>query len=400
MHTDLSAAFAHAPLPERLRHLAQLAEEAEVAAPDVYGEAPGLQRFEAEVAELLGKEAGVFFSTGTLAQRAALHVHTEQLKAPKGRVIVHPSSHLVHHDCLRDGQAQSKRVRTEVSTRLPTFVVEFAGDLQRPLALTDLIGPQSAGVLEGDVVVVELPQRMNGGRTMAWADIQQLSKLAKDVGARMHMDGARLWEVQPFYGCSLRDVCTLFDSVYVSFYKGLGAMSGAMLCGDKSFVAASKELRTRLGGSVFTFAPQWLDARAQLSECTQEGFGQRFKKLQEVVRVLSEDSTVRQIVRFEPPIPEACLVHAYLQGSEEGLEAAHARACERTGLRLWGKLRGRGYSMDCENSNGDASHDECYFEWPMGPANCALPIEAFLKGWRALAEELTAPASVASKDPE
>lgn len=220
MHTDLSAAFAHAPLPERLRHLAQLAEEAEVAAPDVYGEAPGLQRFEAEVAELLGKEAGVFFSTGTLAQRAALHVHTEQLKAPKGRVIVHPSSHLVHHDCLRDGQAQSKRVRTEVSTRLPTFVVEFAGDLQRPLALTDLIGPQSAGVLEGDVVVVELPQRMNGGRTMAWADIQQLSKLAKDVGARMHMDGARLWEVQPFYGCSLRDVCTLFDSVYVSFYKG------------------------------------------------------------------------------------------------------------------------------------------------------------------------------------
>ena len=60
-------------------------------------------------------------------------------------------------------------------------------------------------------------------------------------GVKMHMDGARLWEVQPFFDKPLSQICALFDSVYVSFYKGVAAMSGAMLLGTADFIAQARQ---------------------------------------------------------------------------------------------------------------------------------------------------------------
>lgn len=383
---DLSAPFAHPPLPARLRRLADLAQEAGVSEPDVYGAGPGLRDFEAEVAGLLGREAAAFFPTGTLAQRAALQAHRQQLQAPEGRVLLHPTSHLAHHDCLRDGGEQAERAPAEASTRLPDFKVCVVGEFSRALALSDLSAP--GAVQPGDIVVVELPQRMNGGRTMAWDDLQGLAALARERGARLHMDGARLWEVQPFYDRPLREICALFHSVYVSFYKGLGALSGAMLCGDADLVASARSWRERLGGSVFTYTPQWLDAQAQLRSCVPETFGPRFAKLREVVRELSGDPMVKAVLRFEPPLPEACLVHGYVAGTEEALEAAHTHVREETGLRLWNRLRGRGYRAPPTGAAAAQREEELYFEWNMGPANAAQPTELFVTAWRALAQAL------------
>lgn len=378
---DFSAHVTAQSLPERLRHLAAAAEEAGVTEPDVYGNAPGLQRFEAEVAELLGKQEAAFFVTGTLAQRAALHAHLQQMPPGTGRVIVHPTSHLVHHACLLDGKEQAKRARTEAKERLPAFSVEFVGELHRGLAFADF---ESQPLKEGDVVVVELPQRCNGGRTMAWTDLEKLAALVRRVGARLHMDGARLWEVQPFYARPFHEICGLFDSVYVSFYKGLGGMSGAMLCGEAGLLQAARAWRERLGGSVFSFAPAWLDAQSQLRQ--RAHFAGSFAKLQEVVKALSADAAVRQVLRFEPPAPEACLIHGYVRGAAvEALEAIHGQVTSTTGCRLWNRLRGRGYCADPCAEGEVGSGGEFYFEWNMGPANAELPVDAFLSAWKAFA---------------
>eukprot|EP00928_Gymnodinium_smaydae_P028868 TRINITY_DN21900_c0_g1_i1.p1 TRINITY_DN21900_c0_g1~~TRINITY_DN21900_c0_g1_i1.p1 ORF type:complete len:400 (+),score=51.46 TRINITY_DN21900_c0_g1_i1:65-1264(+) len=391
---DLSAHFTPESLPQRLRRLADVAEERGIGGLDTYGQAEALQRFEAEVARFLGKEGAVFFATGTLAQRAALHVHVKQLAASKGRVILHPTSHLAQADPLLDGETQAKRARTEASERLSEFNVTFAGEFTRTLSLTDISGPGGSGISMGDVLVVELPQRMNGGRTMPWEELVKLSSVARVIGARMHMDGARLWDVQPFYGKPLHEICALFDSVYVSFYKGLGAMNGAILCSDRAFVFEARNWRKRLGGNLWTFAPHWLDAQVQFEKvvrCPDEmpSFETRFAKLREVVQALSEHSLIRHIVRFEPPVPEAALVHGYLHGSVDGLEEAHARVQKETGIRLWNKLRGQGYRRG--NADTIGSSEEQYFEWNMGPANALLPMKDFLKGWDALAKELMVP---------
>lgn len=348
----------------------------------MYGAAAGLQKFETEVAGLLGKEKGLFFPTGTLAQRAALHSHLEQLGQP-GRLLLHQTSHLVHHDCLRDGQRQAKRARLEAEERLPMFKVALVGEFQCPLALKDF-EVAGAQVSKGDVVAVELPQRMNGGRTMAWDDLVKLAAKTREAGARLHMDGARIWEAQPFYGVELRKICELFDSVYVSFYKGLGGMNGAMLCSTEGIIGLASQWRARLGGSLFTLAPHWLDAREQL-QSGEGSFAERFRKLREVVSALSADATVGSAVRFEPPLPESCMVHGYLKGTEQDMEEAHAKALKASGIRLWNRLRGRGYASD---GKLDGLAAEVYFEWNMGPANAAIPTEIYLRGWKAFAEEL------------
>jgi hypothetical protein len=267
--------------------------------------------------------------------------------------------------------------------RLPSFSVELVGEFHRTMVLADF-ETQSVEVRKGDVVVLELPQRMNGGGCMPWTQLEALSKKIRREGARLHMDGARLWEVQPFYDRSLGEICALFDTVYVSFYKGLGGMSGAMLCGGSSLVAHAKGWRERLAGNVFTLSPQWIDAQAQL-RAHKDGFGARLAKLRGVVWELSEDLDVRKILRFEPCVPESCMVHVYIMGgsSPAALEAAHERVISATGIRLWNNLRGVGYAIDSTTTK-----NEQYFEWNMGPANSAFPNQVFLDGWRAFAKEL------------
>merc|ERR1712060_637642 len=122
-----------------------------------------------------------------------------------------------------------------------------------------------------------------------------------------------------------------------------------------------------------------VDAKAQfetLMKCpvVHPTFESRFAKLKEVVQALSEHHLIKHVVRFEPPVPEATLVHGYLQGSADILEEAHARVQKTTGIRLWKKLRGVGYRADCASASGTAvslnsSHKtrELYFEWNMGP---------------------------------
>src|SRR5437773_5210355 len=70
------------------------------------------------------------------------------------------------------------------------------------------------------------------------------------------MDGARLWEAREYFAPkSLADLCAPFDSVYVSFYKGIGALAGAMLLGPQDFIAEARVWRRRQGGTLVQLHP-------------------------------------------------------------------------------------------------------------------------------------------------
>ncbi|CAJ1455536.1 unnamed protein product [Effrenium voratum] len=364
---DLGAAFGAERLAKRLRRLADIAEEEDLAV-DVYGASGALQSFEAEVALDLGKEAGLCFPTGTLAQLAALHCHFEAMAQPQGRLLLHPTSHLIHRDYLRDAARQSQEVAAKTRQALPMFRVQLVGHFAKPLALSDL-----EGVFEsGDVLVVELPQRMNGGRTPSWPDLQALRALARKAKARLHLDGARLFEAQPYYQLPVSSLCGLFDSVYLSWYKGFGGLAGAILLSTRDVISSAARWRTQLGGNVFTLAPGWMDARAQF-RLYKDSFAGRYLKLCRVVRALMEEDAVREVLRFEPEVPEACMVHGYVKAAEEEVTAAHERVVAKSQIRLWNKLRGPGFFPG-----------ETYFELSMGPQNGAIPEAVYLEGWPAL----------------
>jgi threonine aldolase len=302
---------------------------------------------------------------------------------------------MVHLDCLRDATDQSEKAEGLATSHLKEEVglacIEFFGHFSRVPTYDD-IASAVGGSDEGGVLVIELPQRMNGGGVISLADLRRVRELCVAKGVSMHMDGARLFEVQPYYGIPLAEICSLFDTVYVSFYKGLGALSGAVLNGNSATIASAKSSMKLRGGNLFTRSPYTLHCREQLAACLPsfEGRFTRMQRMVEVVKTVLAEKQKEHLVRFDPPSPQSCMVHVYVRCAGEGtdlaadshqhLEAARAAAAEDTGISVWNALRGGGHAEYHGKSAGataaEAEHASWgYFEWSMGPHNMELTDE-------------------------
>jgi threonine aldolase len=181
--------------------------------------------------------------------------------------------------------------------------------------------------------LIELPQREIGAQLPAWGDLVELCAACRETGAKLHLDGARLWEAAPFYGRPHAEIAALFDSVYVSFYKGLGAFSGAMLAGDASFVALARQWQHRSGGRPYALAPYALSARLGF----ERNVGKMAAYRDRAVAIAHGLSTIDGVTIVPNP-PQTNTFHIYLAGDRERLEnAAHAYAQE-TGTFAFARL--------------------------------------------------------------
>lgn len=198
---------------------------------DSYSEGPAIALLEQKVAKLLGKEAGIWFPKGIVAQQAALLAHAQSHVS--NVVVLHPKSHLAV-----DEAGAIERLAGLTALRL-------GGD-HRHFSAADLskLGENVAAV------TVELPLRRAGFQALPWEDLCAISDWARQNKVMFHLDGARLWEVQPWYNRPLSEIAGLADSVYVSLYKGLGGIGGCVLAGTAAMVAAVKPWRVRYGGDL------------------------------------------------------------------------------------------------------------------------------------------------------
>jgi threonine aldolase len=232
---DAVVSWRREPPAEHLARLAAHAEETDLGW-DGYGERGAVAALEEQVAELLGKPAAVLLPSGVMAQQSVLRVHCD--RAGSTRVALPDLSHLLHHEA--DGPRLVHGLRLEWLTtgrKTPT-----AGHL------ADVPGHLGA-------VLVELPLRDAGCLLPPWDDLAALSAAARERGVALHLDGARLWESQPSYDRPLAEIAGLFDSVYVSLYKGLGAMAGAVVATDDDTAAELRLWRTRMGGTLMRLTP-------------------------------------------------------------------------------------------------------------------------------------------------
>ena len=222
-----------------------LAEIPDDVAMDRYGSGGVVDELEAEIASILGKPAAVFLPSGTMAQQITLRVHAEHRS--RSMFVCHPACHLDWHE----GRGYQ---------RLHGLTCRPAGDLRLPLTVADL--EKVAG--RPAALVLELPQRDLGGHLPTWSELEGQVAWARERGAALHLDGARLWESTAGYGRSPADIAALFDSVYVSFYKALGALGGCCVAGNTDVVAEVREWRTRHGGTLFALWPYAASALAGL----------------------------------------------------------------------------------------------------------------------------------------
>ncbi|GCD99399.1 threonine aldolase family protein [Embleya hyalina] len=215
--------------------------------PDTYGDGGAVARLEARTAELLGTEAALLFPTGTMAQQVALRIHAGATGSDV--VGIHPRAHPLTYE--RDA-------------------ISVLSGL-RPLVLAQGPGQITADDVRGSAerfgtLFYELPLRDHGFVLPAWDDLIAVVQAARDRDAALHLDGARLWESTTGLGHGLTEIVDLFDSVYVSYYKGLGASAGAALAGDAELIEEAHAWRHRYGGRPFQAWPMALEALVALTE--------------------------------------------------------------------------------------------------------------------------------------
>jgi threonine aldolase len=275
---------------------------------DRYGAGGVVEALQREVASLLGKEAALFLPTGTMAQQIALRIHADR----RGRrtVVWHPTCHLDE----REGRGYQ---------RLHGLVGVPAGGIRVPLRLEDLesIAEPPAALL------LELPQRELGGTLPSWEELEALVGWARERGAAVHLDGARLWEAAPFYGRPESEIAGLFDTVYVSFYKGLGAIAGCCLAGPSDVVAEEAEWRIRHGGQVFGLWPYAASALTSLRMRRD-----RMAGYWEHAKAIAQALEGSQVVQVLPDPPQSRMMHLELRVSPDDLRERALSIAETEGI--------------------------------------------------------------------
>jgi threonine aldolase len=221
---------------ESFAALAQACSELGLDEWDGYGDRGAVAVLEQEVAELLGKPAGVFFPSGNMGQQAALRVWCERRRSL--RVAIPDLAHQLHHE------GDGPRI-------LQGFRFELLTTGRRTATAADLRAlPEGLGAVQ-----LELPLREAGCLLPTWEELAELSTAARELGVPLHVDGARIWESQPFYDRPLAEIAALADTVYVSFYKGLGGLAGAVVVAEADVAAELRLWRTRMGGTIFRMTP-------------------------------------------------------------------------------------------------------------------------------------------------
>lgn len=293
-----------------LAELATLPAEDLVA--DLYGEGGVVRVLEADVRALLGKPAAVFMPSGTMAQQIALRIHADR----RGRRVVafHPTCHLELHE-------------DKAYQRLHGLVGRTVGDARELLTLADLeaIREPLAALL------IELPQREIGGRLPSWDDLVAQLAWARERGAATHLDGARIWESGPFYGRPLADIAGLFDTLYVSFYKGLGATGGAMLLGDEEVIAEARDWRHRHGGTLINLWPYAASGLAGLRLRLP-----RMPAYLDHARAIAAALAAIDGVDVVPNPPQTPMMHLHLRTTAAAVNASIRRLATERRIWTWG----------------------------------------------------------------
>jgi len=317
---------------------------------DFYGKGEVIERFQSKLAAYLGKASAVFFPSGTMAQQIALRIWCDEKRLY--RVAYHPLCHLEIHE--EDGLKELHRIE--------------------PLLLADkerTIGFEDVAKLDADIacLLLELPQREIGGQLPPFEELEAIAAHCREKGIRLHLDGARLFEILPYYGKTAAEICALFDSVYVSFYKGIGGIAGAILAGDETFAAQSKVWKRRHGGDLISLYPYIVSA--------DRSFEQRLPKMETYYRQavdLARRFNSCGFVTTKPAVPVSNMFHVHVQAAREKAERLLADVSERTGLGFTSNVRACGETGS-------------YFEISIGDRYGRIPEDVLDEAFRTLDEE-------------
>lgn len=313
---------------------------------DRYGTGEVAERLERRVADVLGTEAAAWMPSGTMAQQIALRIHAD--RCGRATVAFHPLAHLETHE-ERGYQALHG---------LRGVLLGTSERLVRPDDVAELHEPVAA-------VLLELPQRDLGGVLPEWDDLVATCEAARSAGAALHLDGARFWQCEPFYGRPLAEIASLFDTVYVSFYKDLLAPAGCALAGPADVVAEARVWQVRHGGRLFRATPYLLAAELGLDTVLP-----RMPELVAHAHRVGESLARIEDVTVVPSPTQTAMFHLLVRRPLEPLNDAVLAVAEET--TIWPGVRFTA-TADPSTQRGEVS---------VAAANLEVPVDETEELWR------------------
>ena len=204
---------------------------------DVFSEDPSVNELEAEVAELLGKEAALFTPSGCMANQLALKVHTRE----GDEVILEAESHIFNYETTAASylsRIQLNPVRAANKGRLTPEEIEPA------------IREKAYYMPVSRLLALENSVNRAGGTVYTVEQVKAAGELAHTNKMSFHLDGARLWNACAYLKEEPRNFAQHFDTVAVCFSKGLGAPVGSALTGPKDLITEARRHRKIWGGGM------------------------------------------------------------------------------------------------------------------------------------------------------
>ena len=204
---------------------------------DVYKEDPTVNELESRMAAMFGKPAALFFPTGSMANQAAIKLHTQ----PGQQLICDKYAHVYNYEgggvsfnsgvsCkLLDGeQGKITAAQVEAAINPPDF---YHSPLTR-------------------LVCLENTTNKGGGACYDLKTVSEIREVCDKHGLGLHMDGARLMNALVATGQKPESFGKLCDTITVCFSKGLGTPLGTVLVGDANLMENAIRVRKVLGGGM------------------------------------------------------------------------------------------------------------------------------------------------------
>lgn len=231
-YIDLRSDTFTKPTPEML----QAMFSAEVG-DDVFEEDPTVKMLEAKAAKLFGKEAGLFVTSGTMANQLAIKVLTQ----PQDEVICDKLAHIYYYE------AGGVSFNSGVSLR---FAEGDRGRMTAAQVEENINDPNLAYISPTTLVCLENTSNKGGGSYYKLKEMQEIAAVSRKHKLNLHLDGARIFNAMTETGDSPVEIGKLFDTVGFCLSKGLGAPVGSLLLSTKENIFKARRIRKAWGGGM------------------------------------------------------------------------------------------------------------------------------------------------------
>lgn len=204
---------------------------------DVYSDDPTVNSLEERVAEMFGKEAAVFTPSGSLANQLAIRT----LVSPGEELLCESNSHIVRAELGAAATFSGITTRTWTAKR-GLLDAQSALELARPNS-----GPY---LVSTTAIAVENTHNFGGGTIQPLSEMEKLAISARNLGLKLHLDGARIWNAHVAADVSLNEYAKHFETISVCLSKGLGAPIGSLMISSKERVSTARVWRKRYGAGM------------------------------------------------------------------------------------------------------------------------------------------------------